>query len=62
MHSRLKPLPRFSLKLWEPLPRYQLELWERLFVQGRTYVAEDRTSESDQPRMSNTENKFMGQQ
>ena len=31
-------------------------------MQGRTYVVEDRTSESDQPRMSKTDDEFMGQQ
>ena len=49
--SRLKPLPQFLLVTWE-----------RLCVQGRTNVAEDRMSESNQPRLSNNGYDFMGQQ
>ena len=52
--------------LWERLqPRMILPiegLWERLFVQGCTYIAEDRMSESDEAanKFPTVPNSFVG--
>ena len=50
-HSRLKPLPH-----------YFLALWERLFVQDVFMSRSPWMGESDQLRILNTDNEFMGQQ